>query len=62
VVHTDHYSLKFLLNQRLPAIPQHKWVSKLLGFNFRVEYKLRATNVVIDATESASRPVWVLED
>ncbi|WVZ52904.1 LOW QUALITY PROTEIN: hypothetical protein U9M48_003906 [Paspalum notatum var. saurae] len=38
-VRTDHYSLKFLLDQRLATIPQHHWVSKLLGFDFSVEYK-----------------------
>jgi hypothetical protein len=30
-------------------IPQHHWVSKLLGFNFSVEYKLGRTNVVANA-------------
>jgi hypothetical protein len=30
-VRTDHYSLKFLLDQRLVTIPQHHWVGKLLG-------------------------------
>jgi hypothetical protein len=30
-------------------IPQHHWVSKLLGFNFSVEYKPGRTNVVADA-------------
>ena len=44
-----HFSLKFLLDQRLVTIPQHHWVSKLLGFNFAVEYKPAATNVVADA-------------
>jgi hypothetical protein len=49
LVKTDHYSLKFLLDQRLSMIPQHQWVSKLLGFDFRIEYKLGISNVVIDA-------------
>ena len=34
VVKTDHYSLKYLLDQRLATIPQHHWVGKLLGFDF----------------------------
>lgn len=33
-VKTDHYSLKYLLDQRLATIPQHHWVGKLLGFDF----------------------------
>jgi len=49
LVRTDHYSLKFLLDQRLATIPQHHWVGKLLGFDFSVEYKPGATNVVADA-------------
>jgi hypothetical protein len=39
LVKTDHYSLKYLLDQRLATIPQHHWVGKLLGFDFAVEYK-----------------------
>jgi hypothetical protein len=49
IIRTDHYGLKFLLDQRLATIPQHHWVSKLLGFNFSVEYKPGRTNVVADA-------------
>ena len=48
-VKTDHYSLKYLLDQRLATIPQHHWVGKLLGFDFSVEYKSGATNTVADA-------------
>jgi hypothetical protein len=33
----------------LSTIPQHQWASKLLGFNFQVEYKPGAHNVVADA-------------
>ena len=39
-VRTDHYSLKFLLDQRLSTVPQHQWISKLFGFDFTVEYPL----------------------
>jgi hypothetical protein len=49
VVKTDHYSLKFLLDQRLSTIHQHQWASKLLGFDFTVEYKPRAANIVAGA-------------
>lgn len=46
---TDHYSLKFLLDQPLATIPQHHWVGKLLGFNFTVEYKAGSSINVADA-------------
>lgn len=49
VVWTNHYSLKFLLDQRLATIPQHQWASKLLGFDFKVEYKPGIQNIVADA-------------
>jgi hypothetical protein len=49
LIRTDHFSLKFLLDQKLSTIPQHQWASKLLGFDFRIEYKPGSTNVVADA-------------
>jgi hypothetical protein len=45
---TDHFSLKFLLDQRLATIPQHQWASKLIGFDFRIEFRPGAGNVVAD--------------
>jgi hypothetical protein len=49
LVRADHFSLKYLLDQRLDTIPQHHWVGKLLGFHFSVEYKAGSTNTVADA-------------
>jgi len=48
-VRTDHYSLKFLLDQRLSTVPQHQWTSKLFGFDFSVEYRPGRLNTVADA-------------
>jgi hypothetical protein len=48
-VKTDHYSLKYLLDQRLATIPQHHCFGKLLGFDFTVEYKSGSMNTVADA-------------
>jgi len=48
LVHTDHYSLKFLLDQRLCTVPQHQWISKLFGFDFSV-YRPGHLNIVADA-------------
>lgn len=48
-MHTDHFSLKFLLDQRLATIPQHHWVGKLPGFDFSVEYRAGSANIVADA-------------
>jgi hypothetical protein len=49
LVKTDHYSLKYLLDQSLATTPQHHRVGKLLGFNFTVDYKPGATNAMADA-------------
>jgi hypothetical protein len=57
IVRMDHYSLKYLLDQRLATIPQHHWVGKLLGFDFSVEYKPGAANSVADALSR-----WDTED
>jgi hypothetical protein len=48
-VRTDHYSLKYLLDQRLSTVPQHQWMSKLFGFDFEVEYRPCRLNVVANA-------------
>ena len=45
---TDHWSLKFILDQRLTTIPQHTWVSKLFGYDFTAEYRPGKQNVVAD--------------
>ena len=49
LVCTYHYSLKFLLDQRLSIVPQHQWISKLFGFDFAVEYRPGRLNIVADA-------------
>jgi hypothetical protein len=41
--------LKYLLEQKLATIPQHQWASKVLGFDFRVEFKTGSSNVVANA-------------
>ncbi|KAJ8766009.1 hypothetical protein K2173_020525 [Erythroxylum novogranatense] len=49
VVRTDHYTLKYLLEQRHLSSTHQLWVSKLLGFCFTVEYKSGKANTVADA-------------
>jgi hypothetical protein len=39
IIRTYHFSLKYLLDQRLSTIPQHNWVSKLFWYQFTVEFK-----------------------
>ncbi|KAB5541338.1 hypothetical protein DKX38_014312 [Salix brachista] len=49
LIRTDHYSLKFLLDQRIITSPQQHWLSKLMGFDFSVEYRAGRQNTVADA-------------
>jgi hypothetical protein len=49
LIRTDHYILKYLLDQRLSTVPQHQWVSKLFGFDFAVEYRPGRLNTMADA-------------
>ncbi|GJT13662.1 putative ribonuclease H-like domain-containing protein [Tanacetum coccineum] len=49
VVKTDHMSLKYLLEQRISTTAQTKWLTKLLGYDYKIEYKKGATNRGADA-------------
>jgi hypothetical protein len=48
-IRTDHRSLKFLLEQKIGTPMQQKWITKLLGYDFVVEYKKGRDNSVADA-------------
>ena len=49
VVRTDQQSLRYLLQQREINPDYQKWVRKLLGFNFEVQFKPGVANRVADA-------------
>lgn len=48
-VKTDHYSLKFLMKQRIHTQTQQKWLTKLMGYNFEITYKKGSENIMVDA-------------
>jgi hypothetical protein len=48
-VKTDQQALKFLLEQKMGTTSQQKWISKLLGYDFVIEYKKGKENRVADA-------------
>lgn len=49
LVRTDQLSLKYILEQRVVGSDYQKWVSKLMGFDFEVQYRTGASNRVADA-------------
>ncbi|GJZ64672.1 ty3-gypsy retrotransposon protein [Tanacetum coccineum] len=48
-IYTDHTSLKKLMQQVIQTPLQKKYVRKLMGFYFSIEYKTGAMNLVADA-------------
>nr|GEV32796.1 hypothetical protein [Tanacetum cinerariifolium] len=48
-IKTDHFSLKYLLNQRLTTPFQTKWLPELLGFDYEISYNKGTENIVADA-------------
>lgn len=49
IIKTDQISLKYLLEQKVNTPMQHKGLSKLLGLNYKMEYKKGVENKVADA-------------
>ena len=48
-IKTNHYSLKFLLNQQTNTSSQQTWVIKMIGYDFELVYRKGSSNVVADA-------------
>lgn len=49
IIKTDQSSLKHLLDQKAVSTIQQRWAAKLIGLNYRIEYKPRVENRVTDA-------------
>lgn len=72
IIRTDQNSLKYLLEQKITTPLQHKYMAKLMGYNYTIEYKKGAENGVADALsrreEEATvahiniiQPMWITE-
>ncbi|GJS18308.1 putative mitochondrial protein [Tanacetum coccineum] len=48
-IKTDHFSLKYLLEQRINTPTQMKWLPKLMGFDYEIIFKKGVENVSADA-------------
>lgn len=49
IVRTDQSSLKFLLEQRIVNESYQKWVAKLFGYDFEIQFRLGIENKAADA-------------
>jgi hypothetical protein len=61
-VKTDHQALKFLLEQKMGTPSQQRWLSKLLGYDFIIEYKPGCENRVADALSRLNEPKVLHEE
>jgi hypothetical protein len=72
VIKTDHHSLTYLEEQNLQTPMQRKVMSRLMGLQFRIQYKKGVDNSAADALSRVThdgqllaifevRPVWIQE-
>lgn len=57
---TDHRSLKELMTQVIQTPEQQHYMAKLLGFDYKIQYKLGAQNIVADALSRIPTPSTML--
>ncbi|KAL2230104.1 UNVERIFIED_CONTAM: Transposon Ty3-G Gag-Pol polyprotein [Sesamum indicum] len=75
IIRTDQKSLKHILDQRVDSMLQQKWVTKLMGLSYEVQYKKGNENRAADALSrrlhqgeeaqlqaiSTQIPLWIQE-
>lgn len=49
VIQIDHWSLKELIYQVIQTLNQQHYLSKLLGYDYEIQYKFDASNMEVDA-------------
>ncbi|GJV35651.1 putative mitochondrial protein [Tanacetum coccineum] len=49
IIKTNHFSLKYLLEQRITTPKQMKWFPKLMGFDYEIMYKGGTENMEANA-------------
>ncbi|GKC26258.1 retrotransposon-related protein [Tanacetum coccineum] len=54
IIKTDHFSLRYLMDQRVTTPAQVKWLPKLIGSDYEIRYKKGTENVVADALSRLS--------
>ena len=56
IVRTDQQSLKFLLEQQVVTPEHQKWLVKLLGYDFEIQYRAGHSNRAADALSWVGEP------
>ena len=54
LIRTDHSSLRFMLTQKATHVAQQVWLTKLLGFDYDIEYRKGKENLAADALSRIS--------
>lgn len=49
IIRTDQQSIKYIMEQKVTTAFQQRWISKLLGLDYEIQYKKGAENKVADA-------------
>jgi hypothetical protein len=57
ILRTDQESLKYMNEQRLVQGIQHKLMVKLMGYNYKIEYKKGKENRAADALSRHSKQI-----
>nr|GEV10067.1 hypothetical protein [Tanacetum cinerariifolium] len=56
IIKTDHFSLKYLIDQRITTPTQMKWLPKLMRFDYEIVYKKGSENGAADALSRVQTP------
>ncbi|XP_031500328.1 uncharacterized protein LOC116264325 [Nymphaea colorata] len=60
IVRTDQNSLKYMLKQRVSTPTQQRWLAKLLGYDFEIEYKKGPDNKAADSLSHLTEQLMTL--
>ena len=62
-IYTDHFSLKYMLNQCISTPMQQKWLSKLIGNDFEIHHRSgkedKAANALSRMNESVEKAIMM---
>ena len=58
ILRTDQKSLRTLMDQNLQTPEQQRWIHKLLGYEFSIEYKPGKDNIPADALSRSFYAAW----